>query len=58
MMYFVHNVLTNMLELVFHTINTSPMCCIKDHHSTASVITPHRPNSCNFQDFNNDPFFI
>jgi len=48
MMYFVHNVLTNMLELVFHTINTSPMCCIKAHHITTSVITPHRPNSCNF----------
>ena len=56
MMYFVHSVLTSMLELVFHTISALLMCCIKAYHITASI-TPRRPNSCNFQDFNNDPFF-
>jgi hypothetical protein len=35
--------------------NTSPIPWIKTHHITASVITPHRPNNFNSQNFNNHP---
>jgi len=41
------------LQPVYHTINTSPTCWIKTHHTTASIITLHRPNNFNSQDFNN-----
>jgi hypothetical protein len=44
------------LNQLRHRVPLSSMCHIKTHHITASAITPHRPNSCNFQDFNNDPF--
>ena len=39
-----------------HTVNTAPTRWIKTHHITASVITPHRLNNINCQDFNNYPF--
>jgi len=44
------------LQLVYHTIITSPTCRIDTQHITASVITLHRPNTFNSQDFNNHPF--
>ena len=39
-----------------HTVNTSPRLWIKTRHITASVITPHKLNNLNCQDFNDYPF--
>jgi len=56
MMHFIQHVLTN-ISAGIPTINRQHITYtqIKTHHITASVITPHRPNNFNSQDFNNYP---
>ena len=45
-----------LFQPVYHTVHTSPTRWIKTHHTTASVITPHRLNDFNSQDFNHYTF--
>jgi hypothetical protein len=47
------HVLAGILVRKYSTINTSPTRWIKTVHSTTTVITQHRPNNFNIQDFNN-----
>jgi hypothetical protein len=43
------------VQPVYHTVYTSPARCIKTRITASSIITPHRLNDFNSQDFNHKP---